>query len=157
MRVLYTSRSRKEVAEAELGVEWRSLAELLADSDFVSLHVALTPETRGLIGGLELSRMKRDAVLVNTSRGGVVDQAALVRALHEGRIGGAALDVFEVEPLPPDDPLLALANVLVAPHVGSATIETRTKMADLAVANLVAFFQGERPPCVVNPQVLAGS
>jgi glyoxylate reductase len=154
MRVLYTSRSRKEAAEAELGVEWRPLLELLSESNFVSLHVALTPETRKLIGAAELSRMKRDAVLVNTSRGGVVDQAALVEALREGRIGGAALDVFEQEPLQPGDPLLALDNVLVAPHVGSATIETRTKMADLAVANLMAFFRGERPPCVVNPEVL---
>jgi glyoxylate reductase len=116
--------------------------------------VALTPETRGLIGARELALMKPDAVLVNTARGAVVDQAALVQALSAGRLTGAALDVFEKEPLSPDDPLLALPNVLVAPHVGSATVETRTRMADLACENLRAFFVGERPPCVVNPEVL---
>jgi glyoxylate reductase len=156
MRVLYTSRQRKPDAERELGVEWRTLSALLAESDFVSLHVALTPETRGLIGARELALMKPDAVLVNTARGAVVDQAALVQALSEGRIGGAALDVFEQEPLAPDDPLLKLSNVLVAPHVGSATVETRTRtrMADLAFENLRAFFAGEWAPCVVNPEVV---
>jgi glyoxylate reductase len=157
MRLLYCSRHRKPEAEAELGVEWRSLDDLLGQSDFVSLHVALTPETRNLIGARELALMKPDGVLVNTSRGGVVDQAALVQALRERRIGGAALDVFALEPLPPDDPLLALDNVLVAPHVGSATIETRTKMADLAIDNLIAFFRGERPPTCVNPEVLGAN
>ncbi len=155
MRVLYTSRQRKPEVEREMGVEWRTLPELLGESDFVSLHVALTPETRGLIGARELSLMKADAVLVNTARGAVVDQAALVQALSEGRIGGAALDVFEQEPLSPDDPLLKLSNVLVAPHVGSATVETRTRMADLAFENLRAFFAGERVACVVNPEVVA--
>jgi glyoxylate reductase len=150
MRVLYWSRERKQQVESELGVEWRSLEALLAESDYVSLHVALAAETRGMIGRDELSKMKRDGVLINTARGGVVDQAALTEALREQRIGGAALDVFAVEPMGPDDPLLALDNVVVAPHVGSATIETRTKMADLAVENLLAFFRGERPPCCVN-------
>jgi glyoxylate reductase len=157
MQIVYASRTRKPEAEAELGLEWRTLPELLAQSDFVSLHVALSDETRGLIGAKELSLMKPDSVLVNSSRGGVVDQAALTEALRERRIGGAALDVFGVEPLPVDDPLLALDNVLVAPHVGSATVETRTKMADLAAANLMAFFRGERPPCCVNPEVWVGS
>jgi len=150
MRVVYNSRTRKAAAEAELGLEWRSLPELLAESDYVSLHVALTPETKGLIGAAELALMKPDAVLVNTARGGVVDQEALVEALEEETIGGAALDVFAVEPLPPDDPLLMLDNVIVAPHAGSATVETRSDMCDLAVDNLLAFFRGERPPCCVN-------
>ncbi|HEY4685799.1 MAG TPA: D-glycerate dehydrogenase [Dehalococcoidia bacterium] len=154
MPLLYWSRHRKPEVEAELGVQWRSLDDLLRQADFVSLHVALTPETRNLMGARELALMKPDGVLVNTARGGVVDQAALVRALIERRIGGAALDVYAVEPLPAEDPLLQLHNVLLAPHVGSATIETRTKMADLAVANLEAFFRGERPPCCVNPDVL---
>ena len=150
MRVLYTSRTPKPAAEAELGVEHRDLPSLLREADFVSLHVALTPETRRLIGVRELALMKPDAVLINTARGPVVDQAALFQALRDRRIAGAALDVFETEPLSPDDPLLQLDNVLVAPHVGSATVETRTKMADLACDNLIAFFRGERPPTCVN-------
>ena len=155
MRVLYSSRQRKPDVERALGVERRELPRLLAESDFVSLHVALTSETRALIGAGELSLMKPDAVLINTARGGVVDQAALGQALSEGRLGGAALDVFEQEPLPLDDPLLKLPNVLVAPHIGSATVETRTRMADLACENLRAFLAGQTPPCVVNPEVLA--
>jgi glyoxylate reductase len=155
MRVVYYSRQRKPEAEAELSVEWRELPALLAEADYVSLHVALSGETRGMIGAPELSRMKPDAVLINTARGGVVDQAALLRALRDGTIGGAGLDVFESEPLTPDDPLLSLDNVVVAPHLGSATLETRTRMSDLAVDNLLAYFRGETPPCPVNAEVLA--
>jgi len=155
MRVVYYSRQRKPEAEAELSVEWRELPALLAEADYVSLHVALSGETRGMIGAPELSRMKPDAVLINTARGGVVDQAALLRALRDGMIGGAGLDVFESEPLTPDDPLLSLDNVVVAPHLGSATLETRTRMSDLAVDNLLAYFRGETPPCPVNAEVLA--
>ena len=154
MRVIYTSRQRKPGFEAGLGVVWRELPQLLAESDYVSLHVALTSETRGLIGAEELARMKPDGVLINTARGGVVDQAALLQALREGIIGGAALDVFDSEPLPPDHELLSLDKVVVAPHLGSATVETRTRMSDLAVDNLIAFFRGERPPCPVNPEVV---
>jgi len=155
LQVLYTSRRRKPELEAGLGVAWRSLPELLAESDYVSLHMALTDETRAMIGAPELAMMKPNAVLINTARGGVIDQAALLQALREGRIGGAGLDVFESEPLPPGHPLLSLDNVVIAPHLGSATVETRTRMADLAVDNLIAFFRGERPPCCVNPEVLA--
>lgn len=154
MRVLYASRTRKPEAEKELGIEWRDLDTLLAESDWVSIHAALTPETRGLIGRREFGLMRRDAVLVNTARGGVVDEPALIEALRSEQIGGAALDVYAVEPLPLDSPLLTLDNVLLAPHVGSATTETRTRMADLAVDNLIAFFEGRRPPACVNPEVL---
>lgn len=154
MRVVYNSRQRKPEAEADLGVEWRELPALLAESDYVSLHMALNDDTRGMIGAAELSQMKRDAVLINTARGGVVEQAALLQALREGTIGGAGLDVFASEPLPPDDPLMSLPNVVVAPHLGSATVETRTRMSDLAVDNLLAFFRGERPPSCVNAEVL---
>ncbi|HWO72327.1 MAG TPA: D-glycerate dehydrogenase [Dehalococcoidia bacterium] len=156
MRVLYTSRRRKPELEASLGLEWRPLADLLREADFVSIHSALTPETRGLIGAAELALMKPEAFLINTARGGLVDQEALVEALRARRIAGAGLDVFAVEPIPPQDPLLGLENVVVVPHVGSATWETRAKMTDLAVDNLLAFFRGERPPCCVNPEVLEG-
>ncbi len=155
MRVVYNSRQRKLEAEADLGLEWRELPALLAESDYVSLHMALNDETRGIIGAAELGRMKRDAVLINTARGGVVDQPALVQALRDGTIGGAGIDVFESEPLAADDLLMGFDNVVVTPHLGSATVETRTRMSNLAVDNLLAFFRGERPPCCVNAEVLA--
>lgn len=129
------------------------LAELLERSDFVSLHVPLTPETRALIGEDELRRMKGTAVLVNTARGEIVDTAALVRALGEGWIAGAGLDVTDPEPLSADHPLLDLPNVVVTPHVGSATRRTREGMADLAVDNLLAALRGERMPRLANPDV----
>jgi glyoxylate reductase len=154
MRVVYTSRQRKPELEASLGVEWRDLPQLLAEADYVSLHVALNDETRAMIGTAELRQMKRDAVLINTARGGVVDQAALIEALREGVIAGAGLDVFESEPLAPDSPLVTMPNVVIAPHLGSATVETRGRMSDLAVDNLIAFLRGERPPHCVNPEVL---
>jgi glyoxylate reductase len=154
MRVLYTSRSRKREAEARLGLEWRSLDDLLSESDFVSLHVALTGETRGLIGARELGLMKPEAYLVNTARGPIVDEPALIEALRRRQIAGAALDVAAVEPVRPGDPLLELDNLVITPHIGSATVATRTKMADLAVENLLSYFEGRRPPHCVNPGVL---
>jgi glyoxylate reductase len=122
------------------------LEELLERSDFVSLHTPLTDETRGLIGEAELQRMKPTAILVNTARGPVVDQAALTRALHEGWIAGAALDVTDPEPLPPEDPLLAAPNLLVIPHMGSATRRTRERMVELAVENILAALGGDAVP-----------
>jgi glyoxylate reductase len=154
MRVLYTSRQRKPDVEAALGLEWRELPALLGESDYVSLHVALNDETHHLISARELSLMKDGGVLINTARGAVVDQPALVQALSEGRIGGAGLDVFESEPLSPDDALLSVDSVVLAPHLGSATVETRTRMSDLAVDNLLAFFRNQAPPCPVNPEVV---
>jgi phosphoglycerate dehydrogenase-like enzyme len=154
MPVLYWSRSRKPEAEAELDVQWRELDALLREADYISINLALSDESRGLIGEREIGLMKPDAVLVNTARGPIVDQDALYGALVAKRIGGAALDVFAEEPLPPDHPLLALENVVVSPHVGSATFETRARMTDLAVDNLLAFFRGARPPAPVNPEVL---
>lgn len=154
MRILYTSRSRKPEAAAELQAQRCELDDLLRESDFVSLHLPLSPETRGMIGAREFGLMKPSAYLVNTSRGGLIDQAALVEALAGHRIAGAALDVAAVEPVPPGDPLLALGNLVITPHTGSATIETRTKMADLAVENLIAFFERRKPPHCVNPEVL---
>jgi glyoxylate reductase len=154
MPTLYWSRSRKPDAEAKMGVQWRDLDDLLREADYVSINIALSDESRGMIGEREIALMKPEAVLVNTARGPIVDQDALYRALVERRIGGAALDVFAEEPLPTDHPLLALENVVVSPHVGSATYETRARMTDLAVDNLLAFFRGERPPAPVNPEVL---
>jgi glyoxylate reductase len=122
------------------------LDELLERADFVSLHVPLTDDTRHLIGAEQLRRMKPTAMLVNTARGGVVDQAALREALRSGEIAGAALDVTEPEPLPPDDPLLDAPNLLVVPHIGSATVRTRARMADMAVDNLLAALDGKPMP-----------
>jgi glyoxylate reductase len=124
---------------------------LLRESDIVSIHVNLTPETTHLISTRELSLMKPTAWIVNTARGPVIDQVALTKALQDGVIAGAALDVLEVEPPDPADPLPSLANVIVLPHVGSATVETRAAMLDLAVRNLCAVLSGQRPPECVNP------
>lgn len=134
--------------------EKRSLHELLAESDIVSVHVNLTALSHHLIGAIELGLMKQGAWLVNTSRGPAVHQEALVSALKTGQIAGAALDVLETEPPDANDPILSLPNVIVLPHVGSATIETRAAMLDLAVRNLRAVLTGERPPACVNPEVL---
>jgi glyoxylate reductase len=142
MRVLYHNRRRDPQAEAELGVSYRSLEELLREADFVTLNVPLTPETRHLIGAAQLALMKPTAYLVNAARGGVVDHDALYAALRERRIAGAALDVTEPEPLPRDHPLLALESVVIAPHLGSATRQTRRAMAQMAVDNLLAGLQG---------------
>jgi glyoxylate reductase len=154
MKLYYTSRGPKPEVAARLGAEWRSLDALLGEADFVVLTVALTPATRGFIGARELAFMRPTAFLVNVSRGGVVDQQSLIEALARRQIAGAALDVTAVEPLPKDDPLLALDNVLITPHIGSASIATRARMASLAVDNLLAFFRGEMPPFCVNPEVL---
>lgn len=127
-----------------------SLETLLAEADFVSVHVNLSQATRGLIGEETLARMKPSAYLVNTSRGPVVDTAALRQALVSGAIAGAALDVTDPEPPAPDDPLLAMPQVIVTPHVGTGTVETREKMGDMAATNLIESLAGRRPPAVVN-------
>ena len=155
MKILYYDRKRLPPEEEErLGARYVDLDTLLRESDIVSLHVPLTPETYHLIGERELRLMKKTAYLVNTARGKVVDTEALVRALEEGWIAGAALDVFEQEPLPPDHPLTKFKNVVLAPHIGSATWDTRNAMARLVAENLIAFLQGRVPPTLVNKEVV---
>jgi glyoxylate reductase len=154
MRVLYHShRQATPEVEAELHAEFVTLDRLLRESDFVSLHTNLSPETRHLIDADALARMKRTAILINTSRGPVVDHEALVDALRQGQILGAALDVTEPEPIPADHPLLSLPNALVVPHIASATHATRDRMAEMAARNLLAGVRGERLPNQVNPDV----
>lgn len=152
MRVLFTGPHCKAEGEA-LGAECVSLEALLAEADFVSLHCPLTPETRGLIGERELRMMKPTAILINTARGAVVQQEALLRALREGWIAGAALDVTDPEPLPPAHPLVGLPNCLITPHIASASVSARTQMAVVAAENLLAGLRGEPLPHCVNPQV----
>jgi glyoxylate reductase len=151
MAVLYHAGHRLAPdAEAALGVAWRELDDLLAEADFLSIHTGLTPTTRHLIGAAELARMKPTAVLVNTARGPIVDEAALARALRDGEIGAAGLDVFEREPeVHPD--LLGLDNVTIVPHLGTATVETRVAMGMTAADNLLAVLDGRRPPHLLNP------
>ncbi len=150
MPVVYTSRNRNETIE-RLGAQYRSLDDLLRESDFVSVHVPLTPETTHLIGARELEMMKPTAFLINTTRGPVVDEKALVNALRDGAIAGAGLDVFEREPeLEPG--LVDLENVVMLPHVGSGTVTTRIRMGNMAAANLIAMVSGEDPPNCVNPE-----
>lgn len=149
MRVLASCRS----GSGPEGVQVVNFATLLAESDVVTLHCSLNAATYHLIGRPELEAMKPTAVLVNTARGPIVDQAALAWALRNGTIAAAGLDVVEEEPIPPDDPLLELPNCVVLPHIGSATMATRSKMADIAVANVVAGLAGDRLPNCVNPEV----
>ena len=154
MTILYQDvhRAAPEV-EAEFGATFMPLEELLPRADFVSLHVNLTHDTHGLIDAEKLSWMKPTAVLVNTSRGPVVNGAALADALRSGQIFAAALDVTDPEPIAPDDPLVGLDNCLIVPHIASASSATRGKMAEMAAANLLAGVRGERIPTPVNPEV----
>jgi glyoxylate reductase len=152
MRILYydTYRPPAEV-ERDLGAEYRDLDDLLREADFVSLHINLTPQTRHLINADRLAMMKPTAVLVNTSRGPVIDEAALAQGLKAGEIFAAGLDVFEREPEVNPDLLSCDAAVLI-PHLGSATVETRLAMANLAADNLFAALAGQRPPTLLNPE-----
>jgi glyoxylate reductase len=150
MRILYHNRNPNPQAEADLGAEYKSLDDLLRESDFVTLNCPLTDETRNLIGEREFDLMKETAILVNVARGGVVDHTALVEALRARRIACAAVDVTEPEPLPRDHPLLELDNIIIAPHLGSATRQTREKMAQLSVDNLLAGLAGKPLPSQIT-------
>src|SRR6516165_3143911 len=152
MKVIYTDAVRvSEEVEKSLNAEFRDMNALLTEADFVSVHVPLLPETRGLFDAPKLFRMKPTAFLINTSRGPVVEEAALVTALENNKIAGAALDVFENEPF--IHPGLKRPNVVLTPHIASASIETRTKMALMAANNIVAVFKGRRPPNLLNPDI----
>ncbi|MEK3936049.1 D-glycerate dehydrogenase [Sporosarcina sp. FSL W7-1349] len=145
MRVLYHNRSRKPKAEAEFGFEYAELDKLLQEADFVVTLTPFTPETAGLIGTRELALMKKTAILINSSRGGVVDETALYEALKNGTIWAAGLDVFETEPVPVDHPLLSLPNVTALPHIGSASVKTRLAMMNLNAQAILDFFEGQEP------------
>jgi glyoxylate reductase len=156
MKVIYTDAVRAaEEVEKSVNAEFRDMNTLLAESDFISVHVPLLPDTRGLFDGPKFYRMKPTAFLINTSRGPVVDEAALVAALEAKKIAGAALDVYENEPF--IHPGLKRSNVVLAPHLASASVETRTNMAVMAATNVVALFKGQMPPNMINPSVLKKS
>ncbi len=156
MKVIYTDAQRAPAeVERALKAEFWEMNALLAESDFISVHVPLLPETRRLFDAPKFKRMKPTAFLINTSRGAVVDEAALVAALEGEQIAGAGLDVYENEPF--IHPGLKRANVVLAPHIASASLETRTKMACMAGENVVALFTGQRPPNILNPEVLKAS
>ncbi|MEX5540278.1 2-hydroxyacid dehydrogenase [Pseudomonas poae] len=155
MPILYSGNSRKTALEQELGAQFRSLEQLLAESDFVCLVVPLSDKTRHLISTRELALMKSSAILINISRGPVVDEPALIQALQNQTIRGAGLDVYEKEPLA-ESPLFQLSNAVTLPHIGSATDETREAMADRALDNLRSALLGQRPQDLVNPHVWKG-
>ncbi len=148
MRVLYASRTRKPEVEARLGCLFVELDELLAESDFVSVHTPLNDDTRVLFGQRQFKQMKRSAIFVNTARGGIVEHGALIAALRAGEIAGAALDVTDPEPLPLDSPLYGFPNVIITPHIASASDATRSKMAEMAAVNIIEVLAGREP---VNP------
>lgn len=154
MKILYYDVVPRPDLEKDLGAKHVDLDTLFRESDFVSVHVPLMKETYHLVDARKLSLMKKTAYLINNSIGPTVDEKALYDALKEGRIAGAGLDVFEQEPTPTSNPLLRLENVVVAPHISSASHETRSKMAEMAADNAIAFFEGKKPPNLVNPEVL---
>ena len=154
MKILYYSRHRRELAlEESLGVEYAELETLLSESDFVTLHTSLSAETFHLISDRQFQLMKTSAILINTARGSIVDPQALYQALSTKKISGAALDVTEPEPIPMDSPLLKLDNVIITPHIGSASYQTRAKMAQMAVNNLIAGLNAQQLPHCLNKEV----
>ncbi len=153
MRVLYYDVYRRQDLEQSMGVTYADMDTLLRESDFVTLHTDLNESTRHLMNAAAFAKMKRTAFVVNTARGPIVDPQALYEALKAGKIAGAALDVTEPEPIPMDSPLLSLPNCLIVPHIASASVATRGKMAQMAAANLIAGLRGDKLPTCVNPQV----
>ena len=157
MRILYYSRTRRPELEEELGVTYTPLENLLADADFVSVHVPLTADTRHMFNADAFNRMKPGAIFINTARGAVVDESALLRALESQRIAAAAIDVAEAEPVPKHDMLLRMPNLLVTPHIASASVATRQRMARMAVDNIVEALEGKTPEHCVNVDAVRAS
>jgi glyoxylate reductase len=156
MRLLYCSRRRKPELEAALGIRFRPFDQLIAEADIISLHCALTPETRHILNADAFARMKPSAIVVNTGRGGLVDQPALIAAVREQRIAGAGLDVTDPEPPSLDDPVLHEPRIVVTPHIGSASVGGRTGMTRVVADNLLAALEGRRPPTLINPDAWRG-
>lgn len=152
MRILYHSRAPVEEVGKLYGAQHVSLDQLLQESDFVSVHVPYTPKTEKLIGARELNIMKKEAILINTARGPIIDELALVEALQKGVIAGAGLDVFHTEPINKDHPLCRLDNAVIVPHIGSASFRTRTKMATMAASGIIHVLTGRKPDNIVNPE-----
>jgi len=155
MRILYYDPEPREELAREVGAELVDLDTLLAESDFITVHTPLTGETRHLLDAEAFRKMKRTAIVVNSARGPIINTEDLYAALKNGEILAAGLDVTDPEPIPPEHPLLTLDNVVIVPHVGSASVQTRTRMATMAAENLIAALRGERPPNLVNPEVLS--
>ena len=153
MKIIYYDIIRPKDID-KMGIEFFDLDKLMSVSDVVSVHIPLTKDTRHLIGDSRIKMMKKDAIIVNTSRGPIIEEQALIQALKENRIAGAGLDVFEEEPLPLTSELLELENIVLSPHRGSASYETRAAMSELAARNLIAVLKGEMPPALVNQDVL---
>lgn len=156
MNVIYHNRNRDAEAESLGLAQYRSRDELFQQSDFLSVHIPLTADTRHSIGAREFGLMKPSAILINTARGPVIDEQAMIDALNKGVIAGAGLDVMETEPLPPASPLCQMPNVVLQAHVGSGTVETRRAMVDLAAQNLLDALKGGKPAAMVNPEVWGG-
>jgi glyoxylate reductase len=154
MKLMYYNVIRQPETEKEFGIEFVDLNKIFAESDFITLHTNLTPQTYHLIGAEQLKKMKKNCILINSSRGPIIDNMALAEALRNGTIAYAALDVTEPEPIPSDHPLLKLNNVIIAPHIASASVATRAKMALLAADNLIAGLKGEMPTNPVNPEAM---
>lgn len=154
MKILYYDVVRRPEVEEELGIMFRELMAILKESDFITINVPLLKSTHHLINEEKLKQMKKTAILINNARGPVIDEKALYKALKEGWIAGAGLDVFEQEPTPANNPLLTLDNIVVAPHISSSSFETRSKMAEMVAENLVSFLEGKTPPNLVNKDVV---
>jgi glyoxylate reductase len=155
MKILYYDPVKApEDIERKYNAQYVDLDTLLEKSDFITIHVPLSKETKHMINREKLRKIKKGAILINTARGGIIDTNALIEALEEGRLAGVGLDVYEEEPLDPNHPLTRFKNVVLVPHIGSATVETRLAMANLVVDNLLAFAKGEIPPTLVNRDVL---
>ncbi|MHB1416936.1 MAG: 2-hydroxyacid dehydrogenase [Chloroflexota bacterium] len=157
MRIVYYDVYRREDIEQSMGITYVDMDTLLKEADFISVHTPLTNDTYHLLSGPQFAKMKSTAVLVNTARGGVIDMDALYNALKDGQIWAAGLDVTEPEPIPMDSPLLKLDNCAIVPHIASASVATRTRMSTMAAENILAVFNGQRPPAILNPEVLKKS